>query len=63
MILKTGTTRAPWTVVESNSKLYASIKTLKTLVVRLKVEVQDQDDRIRSSSRGKKKKKKKRKKK
>jgi polyphosphate:AMP phosphotransferase len=32
MLLKTGTTYAPWTIVESESKYYARIKTLKTVI-------------------------------
>jgi len=32
MLLKTSTLSAPWTVVEGNSKLYARVKILKTLV-------------------------------
>lgn len=36
MILKTSTTYAPWTVVEANSKYYARIKILETVVKALK---------------------------
>lgn len=36
MILKTSTTYAPWTVVEANSKYYARIKVLETVVDALK---------------------------
>lgn len=32
MIVRTSTTYAPWTIVESNSKYYARIKTLKTII-------------------------------
>lgn len=32
MLLKTSTLTAPWTIVEGNDKLYARVKTLKTLV-------------------------------
>ncbi len=32
MVLKTSTLTAPWTIVEGNDKLYARIKTLRTLV-------------------------------
>jgi polyphosphate kinase 2 (PPK2 family) len=32
MLLKTSTISAPWTVVEGNSKWYARVKILKTLV-------------------------------
>ncbi len=32
MLLKTSTLRAPWTIVEGNDKLYARVKTLRTLV-------------------------------
>jgi polyphosphate kinase 2 (PPK2 family) len=31
MLLKTSTTNAPWTVAESNDKLYSGIKILKTV--------------------------------
>ena len=40
MLLKTSTITAPWTVVEGDSKLYARIKILKTLVDTLSVELQ-----------------------
>jgi len=40
MLLKTSTVTAPWTVVEGNSKLYARIKVLKTLVDKLSHELQ-----------------------
>jgi polyphosphate kinase 2 (PPK2 family) len=39
MLLKTSTVTAPWTVVEGNSKLYARIKVLKTLVDKLSQEL------------------------
>lgn len=39
MLLKTSTNRAPWTVVEANDKLYARIKVLKTVVEKLKKEL------------------------
>jgi len=32
MLFRTSTSYAPWTIIESNSKLYARIKTLKTVV-------------------------------
>jgi polyphosphate kinase 2 (PPK2 family) len=32
MLVRTSTSHAPWTVIESNSKLYARIKVLKTVV-------------------------------
>lgn len=32
MLYRTSTTYAPWTIVESNDKLYARIKTLKTVI-------------------------------
>ena len=35
MLRKTSTITAPWTVVEGNSKLYARIKILKTIVAKL----------------------------
>ncbi|MEJ2597689.1 MAG: hypothetical protein P8Z00_05110 [Anaerolineales bacterium] len=40
MLLKTSTISAPWTVVEGNSKLYARIKILQTLVDKLSLELQ-----------------------
>jgi polyphosphate kinase 2 (PPK2 family) len=40
MLLKTSTISAPWTVVEANSKLYARIKILQTLVNKLSLELQ-----------------------
>lgn len=39
MLLKTSTISAPWTVVEGNSKMYARIKVLKTIVEKLSVEL------------------------
>jgi len=39
MLLKTSTITAPWTVVEGNSKLYARIKILKTIVDKLAQEL------------------------
>jgi AMP-polyphosphate phosphotransferase len=39
MLLKTSTMPAPWTIVEGNSKLYARIKILKTLVDKLSLEL------------------------
>jgi len=39
MLEKTGTDYAPWTVVESNNKKYARIKTLKLVVERLEEEL------------------------
>lgn len=36
MILRTSTTYAPWTIVEANSKYYARIKVLETVVCALK---------------------------
>jgi polyphosphate kinase 2 (PPK2 family) len=39
MLLKTSTIGAPWTVVEGNSKLYARIKILRTIVEKLSAEL------------------------
>ncbi len=39
MLLKTSTIAAPWTVVEGNSKWYARVKILKTLVDKLSQEL------------------------
>jgi polyphosphate kinase 2 (PPK2 family) len=39
MLLKTSTVTAPWTVVEGNSKLYARIKILHTVVEKLSKEL------------------------
>lgn len=39
MLLKTSTHGAPWTAVEANDKLYARIKVLKTVVGKLKREL------------------------
>ena len=39
MLLKTSTLTAPWTVVEGNSKYYARVKVLKTLVDKLSQEL------------------------
>lgn len=40
MLVKTSTTIAPWTVVEANSKEYARIKVLRTLVEKLSFDLQ-----------------------
>ena len=40
MLLKTSTITAPWTVVEGDSKPYARIKILKTIVDKLSDELQ-----------------------
>lgn len=39
MLLKTNTTSAPWTVIEGNSKLYAHIKVINTIVDKLSKEL------------------------
>jgi hypothetical protein len=39
MLLKTSTLSAPWTVVEGNSKSYARVKILRTLVEKLSQEL------------------------
>lgn len=39
MLLKTSTVSAPWTVIEGNSKGYARVKVLQTLVEKLSVEL------------------------
>lgn len=41
MLLKTSTHAAPWTIVEANDKLYGRIKVLRTVVKRLKQELED----------------------
>jgi len=61
MLVRTSTTHAPWTIVEGNSKHYARIKVLKTLVDALGNEL-DFDPLNGKKSKGKKKKKKKKKK-
>jgi len=32
MLVRTSTTHAPWTIIEANSKLFARIKTLETVL-------------------------------
>ena len=61
MILKTSTLSAPWTLVEGNSKNYARIKVLKTIVDGLGVAL-DYDPFAQTASPGDKKKAKKHKK-
>ncbi len=56
MLLKTSTISAPWTVVEGNSKPYARVKILKTLVDKLCVELK-YDPFTESTKKAKKKKK------
>ena len=63
MLLKTSTITAPWTVVEGDSKYYARIKILKTLVDKLSDELQyDPFKPAAPASAGKRKKEKKKKK-
>lgn len=66
MLLKTSTLTAPWTVVESNSKQYARVKVVKTLVDQLSQELQydpfAQNVQAKGKDGGKKKKEKKKRK-
>lgn len=39
MVLKTSTLSAPWTIVEGNSKYYARVKVLRTVVEKLSIEL------------------------
>jgi polyphosphate kinase 2 (PPK2 family) len=39
MIAKTSTGHAPWTIVESNSKYYSRIKTLRTVIDAIEKEI------------------------
>ena len=39
MLLKTSTVTAPWTIVEGNSKYFARVKVLKTLVEKLSIKL------------------------
>jgi len=62
MLLKTSTISAPWTIVEGNSKLYARIKILKTLVDKLSLELHyDPFEPTPAAAEAEKKKKKKKK--
>jgi len=61
MLLKTSTLPAPWTIVEGDSKYYARIKILKTLVDKLGQELsidvfKDQSESVRSKKEKKEKK-------
>lgn len=62
MLLKTSTITAPWTVIEGDSKLYARIKILRTLVEKLSKEL-DFDPFKELALKGEQKKKKRKKKK
>lgn len=57
MLLKTSTISAPWTVVEGNSKMYARVKILRTVVEKLTEElnVDPLGDEARRKKKGKKK--------
>lgn len=44
MLLKTSTITAPWTIVEGNSKYYARVKALKTVVETLENELEPFDE-------------------
>jgi polyphosphate kinase 2 (PPK2 family) len=64
MLLKTSTITAPWTVVEGDSKYYARIKILRTVVEKLMVELEynpfkKKTKKLKSIKKKKKKKKKK----
>ncbi len=65
MLLKTSTISAPWTVVEGNSKYYARVKVLKTIVDKLTKELNydpfkgDQSERTKAKDAKNKDKKKK----
>jgi polyphosphate kinase 2 (PPK2 family) len=63
MLLKTSTITAPWTVIEGNSKLYARIKILRTIIDKLTQELdfdpfEPAKTEIRKSKKSGKKKKK-----
>lgn len=62
MLLKTSTLAAPWTVVEGNSKAYARIKILRTLVEKLSQELKYDPYEVEAAAKKKDKDKKKRKK-
>ncbi len=57
MLLKTSTISAPWTVIEGNSKMYARVKILRTVVEKLTQElnVDPLGDEARRKKKGKKK--------
>ena len=63
MLLKTSTLSAPWTIVEGDSKLYARIKVLKTIVEKLSQELDYDPFEDQADSNGKKNKSKDKKKK
>lgn len=63
MLLKTSTITAPWTVVEGDSKYYARIKILRTVVEKLMVELEYNPFKKKTKNLNTKKKKKKKKKK
>ncbi len=63
MLLKTSTISAPWTVIEGNSKTYARIKILQTLVDKLSLELNYDPYTARPITKDKDKKKTKKKKK
>ncbi len=44
MLLKTSTITAPWTIIEGNSKYFARVKTLKTIVETLENELEPFDE-------------------
>jgi polyphosphate kinase 2 (PPK2 family) len=58
MLLKTSTIHAPWTVVEGNSKYYARVKVLRTVVEKLIQEL-DYDPSLDEENKKKEKKRKK----
>jgi polyphosphate kinase 2 (PPK2 family) len=58
MLLKTSTISAPWTVVEGDSKMYARVKILKTVVDKLSQELKSDPYQAETSGERKGKKKK-----
>ena len=41
MLVRTSTTYAPWTIVEGNSKYYARVKVLRTVVEALEEKIKE----------------------
>ena len=47
MLVRTSTTYAPWTIVEGNSKYYARVKVVKTVVKALEQKIKEVEKETR----------------
>ena len=50
MLLRTSTTYAPWIIVEGNSKYYARVKVLETVVDAIEKKVKERKAELKAKS-------------